>query len=137
MKILQTLKKLLWGYKQEQEAEYAEQIGISFYLTEDSDIDIACHIDNLKFENLDILTKNAEKYAELLVLLHSGLLKYQTLAIISEYSKAQDENGMSNKLFADNILSFYTLINNKVHKARATNQPLIRPTNVFNISHEE
>ncbi len=137
MKILQTLKKLLWASKYKKDEKYSDNIGISFYLTDSSDIDIVCHIDELKFENLDSLVVCAEKYAELLVLLNHGLLKYQILEIISEYSKQQDEIAMSNKLFADNILSFYNIINNKVRKAKNTKKPLIRPSQVFNISHEE
>ena len=139
MKILQTLKKLLWGYKEKKEDndEYTESIGISFYLTDNSDIDIVCSIGDINFENLDEITIFSEKYAELLVLLNNGLLKYQILEIISEYSKDQTDTKLNNKLFADNILSFYRVIENKVQTAKRTKKPLIRPLEVFNTGHEE
>jgi|TARA_B100001094_G_C18189208_1_gene806001 hypothetical protein len=137
MKILQTLKKLLWGYEEKEDNEYTDSIGISFYLTDSSDIDIICNISDINFENLDEITIFAEKYAELLVLLNNGLLKYQILEIISEYSKDQTDDKLNNKLFADNILSFYRVIENKVQHAKKTKKPLIRPIEVFNIGHEE
>lgn len=137
MKILQTLKKLLWGYEEKEDHEYTDNIGISFYLTDSSDIDIVCNIGDINFENLDEITIFAEKYAELLVLLNNGLLKYQILEIISEYSKDQTDDKLNNKLFADNILSFYRVIDKKIQHAKRTKKPLIRPIEVFNIGHEE
>jgi hypothetical protein len=109
---------------------YDKDLGtISFSITSNSDIDISCTIPDLENSNSDDIIKLSEKYAELLLLLNRGLFKKQILKILKQH----DTENIKSKLFIDNIIYFYPLLNEELNKAVKANRPLVRPSSVFKL----
>lgn len=103
--------------------------GINFNMTKDFDIDIACSIPDLEYSNSDDIIKLSEKYAELILLLNCGIFKKQILKILKDYNT----DNIKSKLFIDNIIYFYPILNDELNKAIKSNKPLIKPSSVFKI----
>lgn len=103
--------------------------GINFNMTKDFDIDIACSIPDLEHSNSDDIIKLSEKYAELILFLNRGIFKKQILQILKNYNT----DNIKSKLFIDNIIYFYPILNDELNKAIKSNKPLIKPSSVFKI----
>ena len=77
----------------------------------------------------EILTES-EKFAELLLYISNDLLDNKILGIIEKkITKASD---ISEKLFYENVLTFYDILKKEFNIANNKNSPLIRPRSVFN-----
>lgn len=132
MKILQTLKKYFLGYNKK---DKINNPGFCLYMSDDNeDLQIFFDLED-KIDDVDSITKLSEKYAELLVLLNNGLLKYQILESLSKNNK---ENNINQKVFTDSVIAFYRILEDRV-LTKLTERgrkklPLVRPTAVFNFS---
>jgi len=103
---------------------------LSFKLTKNEEIDIEfVHsiVDDLSIEEISLL---AEKYANLIVLVHNGLLKKQFLSTIKKHQKKSINNTKAT-LLLDNILFFNNLLQQELKIIKKENDPLIRPSSVF------
>ena len=106
-----------------------EIINISIFLRPNYEIDIQlAYPDWSKLEDKNI-PAIAEKYAELLIYINSNIFKNKMMDMIENNSKNSQE--IKQKLFFDNIISFYDIIKtNLIHTANTG--PLISPSSVFN-----
>lgn len=114
-----------------------EYIGsLCFRLTADSDIDLEYELPNIGNKSLEQMSGLAEQYAEFLMAINDGYLKDEVVAIINNH--ADRTRDPKQKLFWDNILSFWAILHveaqkNK-HNQSKSDQPLIRPLSAFNIT---
>jgi hypothetical protein len=99
-------------------------------LTEKGDTDINFVYPVSPDTEIDQIPEIAEKYASLLVYLESKSFRNRLLKMLKYESK--NNPIMTNKLFFDNLLAFYSLIaeQEELHK-RSNTEPLIRPRAVF------
>lgn len=106
-----------------------EIINISIFLRPNYEIDIElAYPDWSKLEDKNI-PDIAEKYAELLIYINSNLFKNKIINTIENNSKNSQE--IKQKLFFDNIISFYDIIKTNLIN-NTNNGPLISPSSVFN-----
>ncbi len=82
--------------------------------------------------SIDKLTKLSEEYAELLVWINDGLLADKIIGFIKRTMKEADTE--QEKLFLENILVFWGLLHIEYTKNKKikSDQPLVRPSSVFN-----
>lgn len=126
------LKKLL-GYfknlfaKNKNQDEYS----LTISLKPDYNIDIKFNYPDL--ENCDdySIPNIAERYAQLLLYINSVALKYKLQDYIEEKSKLTDNT--KQKLFLDNIVFFHDVMLQEIGSKKHKNEPLIRPSMVFNL----
>jgi hypothetical protein len=106
---------------------------ITFKLNHDKTVDIACFIPEVTGMPTDKLTKLSEEYAELLVWINDGLLADKIIDFIKRNMKEADTE--QEKLFLENILLFWGLLHIEYAKNKKvkSNQPLIKPSSVFNL----
>jgi hypothetical protein len=105
---------------------------VTFKLNTDKTVDIACFIPEVSGMPIDKLTKLSEEYAELLVWINDGLLADKIIDFIKRTMKEADTE--QEKLFLENILVFWGLLHIEYAKNKKvkSNQPLIKPSSVFN-----
>lgn len=105
--------------------------GIFIKVSNNEDIDISCIIPSLDNCTNKALIQSAEKYAELLVLLNSGLLKTHIFAGLEKH--IENTTKIENKLYIDNIIYFYEIFEKHINnnKENHINKPLIKPSLVF------
>lgn len=106
--------------------------GISFQLDDKDDINITMLMPEDDQLSLDNMTDIAEKYAQLLLAINKGLLTNQILQILNNRSKTSNE--IDEKLFIDNVISFYDTLKKEFSKLQNHSSPLIKPMSVFRIN---
>ena len=111
---------------------------LSFYLTENKEIDTICTIPDVFNKSLDELSEISNSYAKFLLYINEGYLREDIFSILDEQDKRSDlteEQKAKNKLFIDNVLFNWALIHVEHLKtkknSKSSNQPLIRPSSVF------
>jgi hypothetical protein len=123
------LKKFLHYFKSLKiKKESLETLSIVISLKSNYDVDIQLKYPNLDNEHINNIPNIAEKYAELLIYINSNALKYRLLDTIKDKSYRSED--IKEKLFFDNVISFYDLIRQEIKKANNTG-PLISPMSVF------
>jgi hypothetical protein len=108
--------------------ESLETLSIIISLKSNYDVDIQLKYPNLNNEDINNIPNIAEKYAELLIYINSNALKYRLLDTIKDKSYRSED--IKEKLFFDNVISFYDIIRQEIKKANNTG-PLISPMSVF------
>lgn len=102
---------------------------ITVGLTNDSNIEII--IDNKFIDpNVAFSMLEAEKFAELLFYISTISFTKKIINILE--TKANKTHNANEKLFIDNILVCYKLIEEEFDKKTNNNEPIIRPSAVFN-----
>lgn len=94
--------------------------------------DINIELVKPSLENIDsqIIIDLAEQYASFLLYTHTKLFKEQLINNIkTEY---KNSSNFYDKLFYDNVLAFYSILENEIDRLSSHSRPLIRPTSVFN-----
>lgn len=104
--------------------------GIVFRLSSDLQMEIGCVFPDIKNLSIDEIADLAEKYAELLIMINSGMFKNQIFDMIKSQVKLSD-NDSKEQLFVENVLSFDKIITHELNRAAKYNKPLIRPVSVF------
>jgi hypothetical protein len=104
--------------------------GIVFQLSEDLQIDIGCILPSTENLSIEEISDLSEKYAELLILINSGVFKNQIFDMLKNQGKKSNQN-TKEQLFVENVLSFDKILNHEINKALKNNKPLIRPISVF------
>lgn len=132
MKFQKMLKKLFhyfnsWSLKHKPDNIYSICVSIK----SDLELDIKLLYPNISDINIDDIPNIAEKYAELLVYVNSGIFKNKITKLIED--KSYNSSDIKDKLFFDNVISFYDFIKAELQKNSTINSPLIRPISVFNI----
>jgi len=106
--------------------------GIFFKITEDLEIDIGCVLPDVQGLSTDDISNISEKYAELLIMINSGIFRSQMFDMIKNKTKLiEEEDDIKERLFIDNLLSFDKILTHELNKATKNNKPLIRPVSVF------
>jgi hypothetical protein len=105
--------------------------GIFFKITEDLEIDIGCVLPDVQGLSTDEISNISEKYAELLIMINSGIFRSQMFDMIKNKTKLIEEEDIKERLFIDNLLSFDKILTHELNKAAKNNKPLIRPVSVF------
>lgn len=105
---------------------------ITVSINNDYDLDIQLHYPNPSKENINHITYNAEKYAQLLVYINSPILKNKLITLLSDKSNNANNN-INEKLFLDNVIAFHDIILKEIKIIKSKDAPLIRPISVFNI----
>jgi|694.fasta_scaffold00360_50 hypothetical protein len=126
------LKKLLHYYKNlfnKNSTKNSNQLGINIILKSNYDIDILLSYPDINTMDMNSIQNMAEKYAELVMYASSSAMKYKLFSILQD--KAYSSENIKNKLFFDNVCSFYEIIKQEI-KNNQNNGPLIRPISVFN-----
>lgn len=99
-------------------------------LLNDADVGIDLLKPNLTDINSQIIIDLAEQYASFLLYTHTRLFKEKLINTIKiEYKNSSNFN---DKLFYDNVLAFYSILENELDRLSSHSRPLIRPTSVFN-----
>jgi hypothetical protein len=99
-------------------------------LLNDADVGINLLKPNLTDINSQIIIDLAEQYASFLLYTHTRLFKEKLINTIkTEYKNSSNFN---DKLFYDNVLAFYSILENELDRLSSHSRPLIRPTSVFN-----
>jgi len=123
------LKKFLHYFKfLKKKEEPLDLLGITISLTNNYDIDIELKYPNIDNKNINDIPNIAEKYAELLIFINSSPLRYRLLDTIKD--KSYRSENIKEKLFFDNVISFYDIIKQEIKKANNSG-PLISPISVF------
>jgi len=122
------LKKFLHYFKFLKTNQELETLSIVISLKSNYDVDIQLKYPNLDNEHINNIPNIAEKYAELLIYINSNALKYRLLDTIKDKSYRSED--IKEKLFFDNVISFYDLIRQEIKKANNTG-PLISPMSAF------
>ena len=104
--------------------------GIVFKITENLELDIGCVLPDLHDYSTDEISDLAEKYAELLIMINSGIFKNQIFDMLNNKISKIECND-KDRLFINNVLSFDKILNQELNKVLKNNRPLIRPTSVF------
>lgn len=104
---------------------------ITISLKPDYNIDIQFDYPDLNSCDDYSIPNIAERYAQLLVYINSVALKYKLQDYIEEKSKQSDD--VKQKLFYDNIVFFHDVMLQEIRTKKHKNEPLIRPSAVFNI----
>lgn len=107
------------------------QYSITISLKPDYDIDIKFAYPDLNTCDDYNIPNIAERYAQLLVYINSVALKYKLQDYIEEQTKENDN--VKHKLFFDNIVFFHDVMLQEIRAKKHKNEPLIRPSSVFNI----
>ena len=117
-----------------------EYIGaLMFKITKNKDIDILCSLPDLKNKTTQEIQDLSETFAQFLLYVNEGYLKDDIIAIIQKDSNypgySNDEDRAKNCLFIDNVMFYWATIHVENYKKRTSkenDQPLIKPTAVFN-----
>lgn len=145
MNILHKIYKILFSYFKKDlhitdNANKDEYIGyLSFYITKNKDIDIICGSPDITHKSLDEMNALSEIYAEFLLYLNSGYLKDDILNILNNKFKNKElteDQQAKYKLFFDNVIFNWAILYSEHLKKKKQNrkddQPLVRPSAVFN-----
>lgn len=140
--IVQIYKKLLGLFKFTKPVDKndEEYIGIiTFKVTKSKDIDILCSLPDMKNQSLEDLSGLSQTYAEFLMYINEGYLKDDILNILQNQDHKNIDNDIDkakDKLFIDNVLFNWAMLHvesrKKKNKLDKGDQPLIKPTLVFN-----
>lgn len=121
--------------KQKDKENKENYIGsLSFKLTENYDIDLACSFPETTNRSLEELTTLAEKFAQFLMTSSEGDLKEDVIRILkNSATKSVNDNDY---LFLENVLVFWAMLHVETQKHKRQrdkrDQPVIRPISVFN-----
>ena len=108
-----------------------EQVcSISFSLTEKFDIDIEGVFPEFDKIEIEEIVEISEKYAQLLLSINKGLFSKQILKIFNDHYKKSTNT--KEQLFLQNVLIFYSLLQEEISKIYNNDTPIIRPSSVFN-----
>ena len=124
--------KKLFSYFSKDKKKIPDKYSIIISLTSNYDIDIQLLYPNLQEADLNSIPDIAEKYANLLVYSSTNVLQSKLLDIVFDQSDNL-KNSIKEKLFFDNIISFYTVLKQQIKLNKTRHNPLIRPINVFSI----
>lgn len=108
-----------------------DNYSITIALKPDYNIDIKFAYPDLNSCDDYSIPNIAERYAQLLLYINSVALKYKLQDYIEEQSKESDN--VKQKLFFDNIVFFHDVMLQEIRAKKHKNEPLIRPSSVFNI----
>lgn len=108
-----------------------DDYSITISLKPDYNIDIKFAYPDLNICDDYSIPNIAERYAQLLLYINSVALKYKLQDYIEEKSKEGDN--LKQKLFFDNIVFFHDVMLQEIRAKKHKNDPLIRPSAVFNI----
>lgn len=134
--IHQTLKKLYhyWlGSKKlhkDQNSGLSNIHTISIVLYPNLMIDILTTHPSIDNMSEDTILTEAEKFAELLLYVSNDLLDSKITSIIEK--KINKSDSILEKLFYENVISFYGILKKEFDSINNQNSPLIRPRSVFN-----
>jgi len=104
--------------------------GLTFNLRKDYDIDIAGMLPIIEELDSDQISDIAEKYAQLLLSVNSGLFSKKIIEIIENKSKVTTD--YNEQLFIQNVLVYYGLLKEELNAYyKNTNVPVIKPSFVF------
>ena len=114
-----------------------ETASVIFKVINDDQIAVILNIPSISSEyDSDNMINDSENYANFLVHITNGLMYDQIISLVKKKLKETDDT--TNKLFLENVLYFYTAIENDLEKTLinklSSNKPLIRPINVFNVT---
>jgi len=137
--IYQIYQKLFGVFHNKKNVEQTDQIteepkylgGIFFKITEDLEIDIGCVLPDTQGLSTDEISNISEKYAELLIMINSGIFRSQIFDMIKNKTKLIEEDNIAERLFIDNLLSFDKILTHELNRVIKNNKPLIRPVSVF------
>lgn len=118
------------GLKRKDKTQTTHVAGIVFKLSSDLQIDIGCVLPDIENYSIDQISDLSEKYAELLILINSGVFRNQIFDMLKNQSKRSDKNAKE-QLFVENVISFDKILNHELNKTLKNNKPLIRPISVF------
>lgn len=93
-------------------------------------VDILLTHPDLEQFSISEISKEAEKFAELLVHITNAPMEPKLLAVITNKSKITES--IKEQLFYDNIITYYNLIKSEFEKNTSDNDPVIRPSAAFN-----
>jgi hypothetical protein len=99
-------------------------------LLDNADVDIKLIKPNLINVNDQIIIDLAEQYAGFLLYTSTRLFKEKLISSIKKEYK--NSSNFNDKLFYDNVLAFYNILESEIDKLSGQSKPLIRPTSVFN-----
>lgn len=109
-----------------------ENGSISFILDKHNNVDIYCILPEISKPSDDELLDVSEKYAKLLLSLNKGIFKSEINKILKQ--RKNKSNNATEQLLIDNIFIFYKLLEQELFKMKSSNEPIIRPTQVFKIN---
>lgn len=142
--ILKIYKKFLIVYnsifkqknkEKSHDLQICNSASIIFKIVDNDHIASVVNIPDLPIDyDITNISSDAENYANFLVHITNGLIHDQILNLIKK--KLLETDDINNKLFLDNVLYFFTAIENeldqKLISELSNNRPLIRPSRVFN-----
>jgi hypothetical protein len=124
------------SYSKQQTDEYIGSL--SFKLTSNSEIDLEYVLPDITNKSIQEMSYLAEQYAEFLMAINEGYLRDEILSIMNK--KADTTRDSQEKLFWDNIISFWAMLHIEVQQEKKnrskSEKPLIRPLSTFNKSEE-
>jgi hypothetical protein len=123
------LKKLFNYFSKKKISKNSKDYTISISLSKDDAIDIGLSYPNLDSYDISSIPDAAEICAELLIYINSPILHKKTVDLVEK--KSNNTNNIKEKLFFDNVLSFYDILIKELQKVNKNSGPLIRPTSVF------
>lgn len=123
------LKKLFryFDKKPEPKTEY----GIKVSLTEDLQVKVELFYPDVNKFDVDAIPAVAEKFAELFIYISSSSFKAKLSELVN--NKSYQNDNIKEKLFFDNLISFYDLLRSEIQKTNNSSAPLIRPISAFNL----
>jgi hypothetical protein len=124
------LKKLFHYFNKNQESSNTKNFSVTISLDQNEKISVDLKYPELQNIKINDIPDIAEMSAELLLYSCSSLCQKKILSDLAD--KYYDTDNLKNKLFFDNLISFYNIIKTNIKESSNLNQPLIRPTAVFN-----
>jgi len=131
-KLFNVFNKKRSSEQKDQDTEEPKYLGGVFLkITEDLEIDIGCVLPDVQGLSTDEISNISEKYAELLIMINSGIFRNQMFDMIKNKTKTIEDDDIKEQLFIDNLLFFDKILTQELNKATKNNKPLIRPVSVF------
>lgn len=104
-------------------------ISITIKLLSNSDLDITLTKPDLSESSDHEIIDIAEQYASFLLYFNSKTIKSKILTNLENHYK--NSANINDKLFFDNVLAFYEILQNELDKAYNNSRPIVRPISVF------
>jgi hypothetical protein len=105
-------------------------MALHIILLNDTDVGINLVKPNLIDVDNKIIIDLAEQYASFLLYTTTKMFKEKTINNVKK--EYQNSLNFNDKLFYDNVLAFYNVLENELDRLSSNSKPLIRPTSVFN-----
>lgn len=116
--------------------EYIASLSLGLLNNDYDTVDIKCLLPDVDNKSIEEISNIAEKYAQLLVLLHTEAFDKNIFRILDN-NKILYKDNYKSTLLIDNIISFwkilYQLESKKYHQKFKMNQPLIKPSEAFKV----